>query len=192
MTTQRPTHRSSRRRRWTSVRLSARDVAHDLQQRHSLRWHGLFGRFGDKQSDWWAGLAEVNVPVLAVAGAGDHQDPVWACRKLFEQVGSEHRQYLCLGRQQGFSGDFGHVEMLVSKAAQREVWPLVERWLGGTTLDPLRAANRHLGHEAFRWRVVSPDGRPVPLTPRITEEEAAAHAAFVGKLGDGAIWKRRV
>lgn len=23
----------------------------------SLRWHGLFGRFGDKQSDWWAGLA---------------------------------------------------------------------------------------------------------------------------------------
>lgn len=34
-------NRTSRRRRWTSVRLSARDVAHDLQQRHSLRWHGL-------------------------------------------------------------------------------------------------------------------------------------------------------
>ena len=31
----------SSRRRWTSVRLSARDVAHGLQQRHSLRWHGL-------------------------------------------------------------------------------------------------------------------------------------------------------
>eukprot|EP01034_Spumella_vulgaris_P001332 gene1332-1752_t len=29
------------RRRWTSVRMTARDVAHDLQQRHSLRWHGL-------------------------------------------------------------------------------------------------------------------------------------------------------
>ncbi len=29
------------RRRWTSVRMSARDVAHDLRQRHSLRWHGL-------------------------------------------------------------------------------------------------------------------------------------------------------
>ncbi|SEN72700.1 transcriptional regulator, AraC family with amidase-like domain [Gemmobacter aquatilis] len=33
-----------------------------------------------------------------------------------------------------------------------------------STLDPLRAANRHLGHEAFRWRVVSPDGAAVPLT----------------------------
>ena len=32
------------------------------------------------------------------------------------------------------------------------------------TLDPLRAANRHLGHEAFRWRVVTPDGQPAPLT----------------------------
>ena len=33
-----------------------------------------------------------------------------------------------------------------------------------SVLDPMRSANRHLGHEAYRWRVVSPDGRPVPLT----------------------------
>lgn len=33
-----------------------------------------------------------------------------------------------------------------------------------SALDPLRNANRHLGHEAYRWRVVTPDGAPVPLT----------------------------
>jgi transcriptional regulator GlxA family with amidase domain len=33
-----------------------------------------------------------------------------------------------------------------------------------STLDPLRSANRHLGHDAYRWRVVSPDGMPIPLT----------------------------
>lgn len=33
-----------------------------------------------------------------------------------------------------------------------------------SALDPLRNANRHLGHEAFRWRVVTPDGGPAPLT----------------------------
>ncbi len=33
-----------------------------------------------------------------------------------------------------------------------------------STLDPLRAANRHLGTDAYRWRVVSPDGAPIPLT----------------------------
>ena len=33
-----------------------------------------------------------------------------------------------------------------------------------SALHPLRNANRQLGHEAYRWRVVSPDGAPVPLT----------------------------
>jgi transcriptional regulator GlxA family with amidase domain len=33
-----------------------------------------------------------------------------------------------------------------------------------SALDPLRNANRQLGHEAYRWRVVTPDGGPVPLT----------------------------
>lgn len=33
-----------------------------------------------------------------------------------------------------------------------------------SALDPLRNANRQLGHEAYRWRVVTPDGQPVPLT----------------------------
>jgi DNA polymerase III subunit epsilon len=38
------------------------------------------------------------------------------------------------------------------------------------------------------WR---PRPRPAPLPPRISEDEAARHAAFVAKLGDGAIWKKR-
>jgi transcriptional regulator GlxA family with amidase domain len=33
-----------------------------------------------------------------------------------------------------------------------------------SVLDPLRAANRHLGNDAFRFRILTPDGRPVPLT----------------------------
>lgn len=33
-----------------------------------------------------------------------------------------------------------------------------------SVLDPLRSANRHLGYEAFSWRVVTPDGQPAPLT----------------------------
>lgn len=36
------------------------------------------------------------------------------------------------------------------------------------------------------WR---PRPRPTPLASRITEDEAAAHADFVAKLGDGAVWK---
>jgi len=94
----------------------------------SMRWFGLFGRFGEKDNDWWAGLAEIDVPALVVAAAGDYQDPVWACRKLFEQLGCEHKQFVRLGREEGFD-NFGHVDMLVSKPAQVQVWPLVQRWL---------------------------------------------------------------
>ncbi len=100
----------------------------------ALRWHGVFGRFGEKGNDWWAGLAQVEVPVLAVAGAADVQDPAWGCRRLLEQLGGGRRQFLCLGKAQGFDA-FGHVDMLVSKAAQTQVWPLVEGWLH----DPLQA-----------------------------------------------------
>lgn len=35
-----------------------------------------------------------------------------------------------------------------------------------------------------------PAARPTALGSRLTQEEAAAHDAFVGQLGDGAIWKK--
>ena len=95
----------------------------------ALRWNGFLGRFKDAERDWWAGLAEVQVPVLVVAAAGDKQTPGWACRKLYDQLGSEQRTFVTLGREQGFSSDFGHVEMIVSQPAQQEVWPLVRTWL---------------------------------------------------------------
>lgn len=37
------------------------------------------------------------------------------------------------------------------------------------------------------WR---PAPRPVPLPARVTPDEAAAHDAFVGTLGDAAVWRR--
>ncbi len=95
----------------------------------SLRWHGLFGRFGEKGRDWLAGLAEAQMPTLMVTAEGDRQDPPSACQALLERFGSENRVYLCLGPQTGFSTAFSHVQMLVSKAAQEEVYPLVSHWL---------------------------------------------------------------
>lgn len=49
-----------------------------------------------------------------------------------------------------------------------------------SVLDPMRAANRHLGQDAYRWRVVSPDGRPVPLTCGIELPSSGALAAAEG------------
>ena len=50
------------------------------------------------------------------------------------------------------------------------------------------AARKDAVQEDTAWR---PRPRPVPLPPRITPGETAAHEAFVAKLGDGAIWLKR-
>lgn len=107
--------------------------------REFLRWQGLFGRFAEPGRDWWKGLAEVRLPLLAVSAADDRQDPAWACRKLLQQCGQANTAFLLLSKANGFSSDFGHVEMLVSKEAQTEVWPLVAHWLQHLRLPPERA-----------------------------------------------------
>ena len=49
-----------------------------------------------------------------------------------------------------------------------------------SVLDPMRAANRHLGSDSYRWRVVSPDGRAVPLTCGIELPSSGPLAAAAG------------
>jgi DNA polymerase III subunit epsilon len=44
------------------------------------------------------------------------------------------------------------------------------------------------GAAGTAWR---PRPRPTPLAPRLTADESAAHAAFVAKMGDAAIWPKR-
>lgn len=58
-------------------------------------------------------------------------------------------------------------------------------------LAPTQGASRGgpASTSAGDWR---PRARPEPLPPRLTEEEEAAHAAFVAKLGEAAIWLKRV
>ena len=101
----------------------------------SLAMQGLRGRFGGKVGDWWQGLKEVSVPVLAVAARGDAQDPAWACQALLEQIGSEQKAFVCLGKRYGYQSDYGHSEMLISKAAQKEVWPMIAHWLKAGSIE---------------------------------------------------------
>jgi transcriptional regulator GlxA family with amidase domain len=57
-----------------------------------------------------------------------------------------------------FRPDAGPVDLALFVLPQASILEVA------ATLDPLRAANRHLGQTAFRWRIVSPDGGAVALT----------------------------
>ena len=57
----------------------------------------------------------------------------------------------------------------------------------GLASQPAKSAAQTVA-QTDDWR---PRPRPEPLPPRLTEEEAAAHATFVEKLGAAAIWAKR-
>jgi DNA polymerase-3 subunit epsilon len=56
-------------------------------------------------------------------------------------------------------------------------------------LAPQRAATP--GNAAATGADWRPRPRPTPLPARLTAEEEAAHATFIAKLGDAAIWNKR-
>lgn len=92
---------------------------------------------GDDGLDYVEALGDVRVPVLAMSGAGDTVfAPPDACRGLLEMVGAEDATYVLAGRETGFSEDFDHPGIVVSKAAHDEVWPRVIRWLEAHSTAP--------------------------------------------------------
>jgi DNA polymerase-3 subunit epsilon len=60
--------------------------------------------------------------------------------------------------------------------------------IGGRQPGLMLAAEGAGATKAGITEVAKPRNRPSPLAPRLTEEEAAAHAAFVARMGDTAIW----
>ena len=53
------------------------------------------------------------------------------------------------------------------------------------------AAQNTAADENNSGRAWRPRPRPMPLAPLLTETESAAHTAFVGAMGDAAIWLKR-
>ncbi len=95
-----------------------------------MRWKGGPGRWRARDGRSYAdGLASLDLPLVSFAGAGDTQDPPGGCRALLDLAGGTDKTFVELGRAGGFTRDFGHVDMLVSKEAANEVWPLVASWL---------------------------------------------------------------
>jgi len=104
-----------------------------------LRWKGPDAdwRTADGR-DYWDGIRRAKVPLLAFAAANDTMDPVPGCRFLFDAVGSDDKEWILLGTARGFSKDYGHIEMIVSKEARAEVWPRIGDWLDAHQAAPAR------------------------------------------------------
>jgi alpha-beta hydrolase superfamily lysophospholipase len=78
---------------------------------------------GDDGTDYSAGLEQLHMPFLMLAGSADRFfAPPYACEGLFQMIGSPRKQFRVFA-------DLGHVSLVVSKRARAEVWPLILEFL---------------------------------------------------------------
>lgn len=102
-----------------------------------LRWKDRRRRWtsGDG-ANYWDAMPSVEVPLLAFAAANDRNDPPSGCRALYDALGGRDKSWILLGEEEGFSMDYDHVGMLISRAARQEVWPRIADWLDAHSQPP--------------------------------------------------------
>jgi predicted alpha/beta hydrolase len=95
-----------------------------------LSWHLERRWIGSDGTDYPAALARVRTPLLFLAGAGDHRfAPPAAVRAVHDLATAAPRRWVLAGRESGFTTDYDHAALIVSRPARAEVWPLLLDWL---------------------------------------------------------------
>jgi predicted alpha/beta hydrolase len=90
----------------------------------------------DGSVDYWKALANVTLPVFAGIGAADvfHASPRRG-EKLVNALGSSRSELVVFGMKNGFSKDFGHVDLVRGQSASQEVLPRVDSFLQSLRAD---------------------------------------------------------
>ena len=91
----------------------------------------LRGEFvsADGRVSYTDSLSAIHVPSLVVVGRADELADPLVGRGVYDRLGSSDKELLIAGKAEGFSVDFGHVDLLVGPAARREIFPRIVRWL---------------------------------------------------------------
>jgi pimeloyl-ACP methyl ester carboxylesterase len=112
-----------------ALRLSLSNVSRfKLQQLSRWAFEGVFASV-DGRIDYRGALAGVTTPLLVIAGSGDRVAPPDAVRRALEHLPSTSARYLEFGRRHGHTVDYGHVDLILGRAAPAEVFPATAQWL---------------------------------------------------------------
>jgi poly(3-hydroxyalkanoate) synthetase len=81
----------------------------------------------DGSIDYLAGLAQVKVPVLVVAGKADHLALAGGVKAGYLALGGEKRFFVA-GVENGFARNYGHCDLAIGDRAPDELWPVLLSW----------------------------------------------------------------
>jgi polyhydroxyalkanoate synthase len=76
-------------------------------------------------------LSAIHTPTLVIVGRADELADPLVGRGVFDRLASTDKELVVAGRGEGFSTDYGHVDLLVGPAARREIFPRIVGWLKG-------------------------------------------------------------
>ena len=79
--------------------------------------------------DYRTVLSQIDTRTLVIAGRGDYVAPTDRVYGYFAALGSVDKHWLVLGKDFGFEHDYGHLDMVISQPAHREVVPLLIDWI---------------------------------------------------------------
>ncbi len=131
-----PEHTRARRVRRAVANLVADISGPELQHFSHMVLSGEFSSLEDG-FDYRAGMADIRVPMLVMAGNRDLLARAEGVREGYECLGSPEKRYCLMGSETG-QVDFGHGDLLIGDYAPKLVFPEIEAWL--LQHDPVRDA----------------------------------------------------
>ena len=83
----------------------------------------------DEHKTYTKNLSTHDIPALFLAGRADRIAPVDRVLGYYNALGSSDKQFLILGKEYGYSIDYGHLDYPLADAAPKEVFPIISDWI---------------------------------------------------------------
>lgn len=100
----------------------------EVKQLHQMLIQGRLVS-ADGHTDYTASLANVDVPILAIGGAGDFIVPPIRVEPWSTVTGSEDVTVAMASEANGYVADYGHLDLVLGPAAPREILQPIALWL---------------------------------------------------------------
>ena len=83
----------------------------------------------DGSIDYVQTLAQLQTPLLVMAGAADKIGPPDRVKPIFEMAGSPTKSFVLAGIEGEFGIDYGHLDLQMGDQASTEIYPAIIEWI---------------------------------------------------------------
>ncbi len=94
----------------------------------------------DKQNAYCKGLEKITVSTLFAAGLVDNFSGIVNMDEAYRRFSSVDKTRLIFLEANGYSTEYGHMDLILGKAAPAEVYPEIARWLKERSQRPAGAS----------------------------------------------------